>query len=42
MDFRLTEEQQMIRDATRDFAQAEIVPIAAEFEDGITVQGVID
>ena len=32
MDFRLTEEQQMIRDATRDFAQAEIVPIAAEFD----------
>jgi len=32
MDFRLTEEQQMIRDAARDFAQAEIVPIAAEFD----------
>ncbi|NND44575.1 MAG: acyl-CoA dehydrogenase [Xanthomonadales bacterium] len=32
MDFRLTEEQQMIRDAAREFAQAEIVPIAAEFD----------
>ena len=32
MDFRLTEEQQMIRDAARDFAQSEIVPIAAEFD----------
>lgn len=32
MDFRLTEEQQMIRDAARDFAQSEIVPIASEFD----------
>jgi alkylation response protein AidB-like acyl-CoA dehydrogenase len=32
MDFRLTEEQQILRDAARDFAQAEIVPIAAEFD----------
>ena len=32
MDFRFTEEQQMIRDVARDFAQAEIVPIAAEFD----------
>jgi alkylation response protein AidB-like acyl-CoA dehydrogenase len=32
MDFRLTEEQEMIRDAAREFAQAEIVPIAAEFD----------
>ncbi len=32
MDFRLTEEQQMIRDAARDFAQASIVPIAAEYD----------
>jgi alkylation response protein AidB-like acyl-CoA dehydrogenase len=32
MDFRLTEEQEMIRAAARDFAQAEIVPIAAEFD----------
>ena len=32
MDFRLTEEQQIIRDATRDFAQSEIVPVAAEFD----------
>ena len=32
MDFRFTEEQQMLRDAARDFAQAEIVPIAAEFD----------
>jgi alkylation response protein AidB-like acyl-CoA dehydrogenase len=33
MDLQLTEEQQMIRDATRDFAQSEIVPIASEFDD---------
>ncbi len=32
MDFRLTEEQLMIQAAARDFAQAEIVPIAAEFD----------
>lgn len=32
MDFRLTEEQQMIRSAARDFAQSEIVPIAAKFD----------
>lgn len=32
MDFRLTEEQQMIRDAAREFALAEIVPIAAKFD----------
>ena len=32
MDFRLTEEQEMIRAAAREFAQAEIVPIAAEFD----------
>ena len=32
MDFTLTEEQRMIRDAARDFAQSEIVPIAAEFD----------
>jgi alkylation response protein AidB-like acyl-CoA dehydrogenase len=33
MDFRFTEEQQMIRDAARDFAQAEIAPIAREFDE---------
>lgn len=32
MDFRLTEEQQMLRDAAREFAQSEIAPIAAEFD----------
>lgn len=32
MDFRLTQEQEMIRDAARDFAQAEIVPIAAKHD----------
>jgi alkylation response protein AidB-like acyl-CoA dehydrogenase len=33
MDFRLTDEQQMLRDAVREFAQAEIAPIAAEFDE---------
>ncbi len=32
MDFRFTEEQEMIRDAARSFAQSEIVPIAEEFD----------
>ncbi len=32
MDFTLTEEQEMIQSATRDFAQSEIVPIAAELD----------
>jgi alkylation response protein AidB-like acyl-CoA dehydrogenase len=32
MDFALTEEQQMIQDAAREFAQSEIAPIAAEFD----------
>ncbi len=32
MDFELTEEQKQIRDLTREFAQKEIVPIAAEFD----------
>ena len=32
MDFQLSEEQQMIRDAARDFAQNEIAPVAAEFD----------
>lgn len=32
MDFELTEEQQMIREMVRDFAENEIVPIAAEIE----------
>lgn len=32
MDFRLTEEQEMIRDAARDFAINEIAPVAAEFD----------
>ncbi|MDX1444413.1 MAG: acyl-CoA dehydrogenase family protein [Gammaproteobacteria bacterium] len=32
MHFNFTEEQLMIRDAARDFAQSEIVPIAAEFD----------
>lgn len=32
VDFRLTEEQQMIQSAARDFAQSEIVPVAAAFD----------
>ncbi len=32
MDLRLTEEQQMIQAAARDFAQAEIVPVAADLD----------
>ncbi|MEM7764307.1 MAG: acyl-CoA dehydrogenase family protein [Pseudomonadota bacterium] len=32
MRFELTEEQQMIQAAARDFAQSEIVPVAAEFD----------
>lgn len=32
MDFQLTEEQQMIQEAARDFAQSEILPVAAEFD----------
>ncbi|MFU8832916.1 MAG: acyl-CoA dehydrogenase family protein [Wenzhouxiangella sp.] len=32
MDFRLTEEQQMIQAAARDFARTEIAPIAAQFD----------
>ena len=33
MDFALTEEQQMIQDAAREFAQNEIVPVAAQFDE---------
>jgi alkylation response protein AidB-like acyl-CoA dehydrogenase len=33
MDFRLTEEQQMIQAAARDFARTEIAPIAAQFDE---------
>jgi alkylation response protein AidB-like acyl-CoA dehydrogenase len=32
MDFELTEEQQMIRETVRDFAENEIMPIAAEVD----------
>jgi alkylation response protein AidB-like acyl-CoA dehydrogenase len=32
MDFKLTEEQQMIQAAARDFALAEIAPVAAHFD----------
>ena len=32
MDFALTEEQQMIQDAARDFAQNEIKPIALDLD----------
>jgi len=32
MDFSFTEEQLMIQEAARDFAQREIVPVAAEFD----------
>jgi len=33
MDFALTEEQEMIRDAAREFAQREIVPVAARYDE---------
>lgn len=33
MDFALTEEQELIRDAAREFAQKAIAPIAAEFDE---------
>jgi len=33
MDFRLTEEQQMIQAAARDFAREEIAPVAAKFDE---------
>ena len=33
MDFNLTEEQQMIQAAARDFAENEIAPIAASFDE---------
>ena len=33
MNFQLTEEQQMIRQAARDFAQKEIAPVAAEHDE---------
>ncbi len=32
MDFALTEDQEMIQDAAREFAQNEIAPVAAEFD----------
>ncbi|NJO12802.1 MAG: acyl-CoA dehydrogenase family protein, partial [Gammaproteobacteria bacterium] len=32
MDFRLTEDQQMIQAAAREFAQSEIAPIAARHD----------
>ncbi|MBT8077072.1 MAG: acyl-CoA dehydrogenase family protein [Gammaproteobacteria bacterium] len=32
MDFSLSEEQQMIRDAAREFAQSEIAPVAAQLD----------
>ena len=32
MDFELTDEQQLIRDAVREFAEAEVAPIAAELD----------
>ncbi len=33
MDFALSEDQQMIQDAAREFAQNEIAPVAAEFDE---------
>jgi alkylation response protein AidB-like acyl-CoA dehydrogenase len=33
MDFSLTEEQQLIQDAAREFAQGVIAPVAAEFDE---------
>ena len=32
MDFKLTDEQEMIRDTAREFAQNEILPVAGEFD----------
>ena len=32
MDFELTDEQQLIRGAVREFAEAEVTPIAAEID----------
>ena len=32
MDFELTDEQQLIREAVREFAQAEVAPIAGELD----------
>ena len=32
MDFELTDEQQLIRDAVREFAETEVTPIAAELD----------
>lgn len=32
MNFKLTDEQEMIRDAAREFAQSEIAPVAAQFD----------
>ena len=32
MDFALTEEQQALRQAVREFARAEIAPLAAELD----------
>ena len=32
MDFQLTEQQRMIRDAARDFAQKELAPHAAQWD----------
>jgi butyryl-CoA dehydrogenase len=32
MDFELTDEQQLIRDAVKEFAEAEVTPIAAELD----------
>ena len=32
MDFSLSEDHEMIRDAARDFAQNEIAPVAAQFD----------
>ena len=33
MDFTLTEEQRIIQSAAREFAQNEIAPVAAEFDE---------
>ena len=32
MDFQLTEEQQMIRDMVKDFAEKEVKPVAMEYD----------
>ena len=34
MDFKLTIQQEMVRDAVRDFTKKEIIPVAAQYDEG--------